>query len=371
MRILSFLALALYASTGFADWQLNMPQGVTSSSNEIYDLHQLILWICAVIGLLVTAGIGYCLIKFRKSKGAVPAKWDENLFAEVTWTVIPTIILVLMAIPASKTLANLYDTSNSEVDILVTGYQWKWQYEYIDEEVGFFSNMSTPRDQIEGDAEKGEHYLLEVDEPMVVPVGKKIRLLLTAKDVIHSWWIPEFGVKKDAVPGFINESWMVIDEPGVYRGQCTELCGKDHGFMPVVVHAVSEQEYDAWVAGKKEIAAQAALASMKTYSKDELMAEGEAVYMRTCAACHQANGTGIPAAGFPSLIGSPLIEGDVAGHIDIVLNGKPATAMQAFAAQLNDVELAAVVTYERNAWGNDKGDVVQPADVAAMRAEKE
>jgi len=370
MRIISFIALALFASSGYAGWHMNMPQGVTSSSNEIFDLHQLIMYICAVIGLIVTGGIAYCLVKFRHSKGAKPEKWDENLLAEISWTVVPTIILILMAIPATKTLAKLYDTSNSEIDILVTGYQWKWQYEYINEDVSFFSNLSTPRDQIENTAPKGEHYLLEVDEPMVVPVGSKVRLLLTAKDVIHSWWVPEFGVKKDAVPGFINESWMIVDEPGVYRGQCTELCGKDHGFMPVVVHAVSKEEYAGWVASKKEEAAQAALASMKSYSMSELMAEGESAYNRVCAACHQVGGQGVPPT-FPSLIKSPYIVGDVANHIDIVVNGKPGTMMQAFGPQLTDLEVAAIVTYERNAWGNDMGDMVQPADVAAMRAAKE
>jgi len=261
------------------------------------------------------------------------------------------------------------DTSSPDMTIKVTGYQWKWRYDYLGENVSFYSDLSTAREQIENKAPKGENYLLEVDNPMVVPVGKKVRILVTANDVIHSWWIPAFGVKQDAIPGFVRDSWFKVDTPGIYRGQCAELCGKEHGFMPIVVEAMPEEKYRAWLTeqqtkGKAAVAAASAAAG-KTYTLDELKTEGEKVYGRSCAACHQANGQGVPGA-FPALAHGAIATGPVAGHIDIVLNGsKKNPAMAASKGQLSDLEIAAVITYERNAFGNALGDVVQPNQIAA------
>ena len=368
-RSLSTVAAAglLLGATGAqAEWGLNLQAGVTPISQTAYSLHMMILWICVAIGLVVFGAMFISILKHRKSKGAVPAQFHESTTVEILWTIIPFLILVSMAVPATKALIAMEDTSDSDISIKVTGYQWKWQYEYLDEGIGFFSNLSTPKDQIYGGAEKGPNYLLEVDNKMVIPVGKKVRLLLTASDVIHAWWVPELGMKKDAIPGFINEMWIQVKEPGVYRGQCAELCGRDHGFMPIVVEAKSETDYAQWVADQKMASAAAAADDDREMGMDELMARGEKVYGTHCAACHQANGAGIPPA-FPSLVGSPVIKGPVAGHIDIVLNGKPGTAMAAYAAQLGNADLAAVITYERNAWGNDTGDMLQPSDIKAAR----
>jgi cytochrome c oxidase subunit 2 len=259
----------------------------------------------------------------------------------------------------------MHDTSKSDLTVKITGYQWKWQYDYPDQDVSFFSNLATPREQIENKAAKGEHYLLEVDNPVVVPVGKKVRFLFTANDVIHAWWVPQLGVKKDAIPGFINEMWTRIDEPGIYRGQCAELCGKDHGYMPIVVQAVSPEDFTNWVAMQKDKAAADSAGAARAFSKDELMEKGKKVYASTCAACHGANGEGM--GPFPKLAGSKIANGPLADHLNIVMQGKAGTAMQAFVAQLKDADIAAIVTYERNAFGNTGGDVVQPSQVKALR----
>lgn len=354
------------AFAGFSD-TLNLRQGVTDISHKVYDLHMLIFWICVVVCLGVFAVLIYSLMTHRKSKGAVPATFHESTTVEIIWTTIPFLILVGMAVPATKTLLALEDTRDADMSIQVTGYQWKWKYDYLDEDISFFSVLTTPREQIEGAAEKGEHYLMEVDNPIVVPINKKIRFLITSNDVIHSWWVPDLGWKQDAIPGFINDAWTELTEPGTYRGKCAELCGKDHGFMPIVLIAKTEEDYAAWVAEQKGAAAAEAEAAGKTWSKDELMAKGEQVYTGTCAACHQANGQGIPGV-FPALAGGAIATGPVAGHIDIVVHGsKKNPAMQAFGQQLGDADLAAVITYERNAFGNSTGDVVQPTDVAAAR----
>ncbi len=358
--------LLTLASTSKAEYGLNMTPGVTDISQSVYSLHMIIFWICVVIGIIVFGVMFWSMFKYRKSKGAKPAQFHESTTVEVIWTLIPVIILVAMAVPATSTLKEMYDVTESDIDIKITGYQWKWQYEYINDDVSFFSSLSTPQDQINNEAPKGENYLLEVDEPLVIPINKKVRFLVTSNDVIHSWWVPAFAVKKDAIPGFINEAWTKVNEPGIYRGQCAELCGKDHGFMPIVVKAVEEPEYQAWLLAKQESAkAEAALASQQ-WSMEDLMAKGEAVYNTNCAACHQQNGEGIPPA-FPALKGSAIAIGAVENHIDIVVNGKPGTSMQAFAAQLSDVDLAAVITYERNAWGNNKGDSVSPQDIAKAK----
>ena len=355
-----------WATHASAEYGLNMPKGVTDVSHSVYDLHMTIFWICVAIGVVVFGVMFYSIFKHRKSKGAVAAKFHESTVVEIVGTIIPVIILVAMAWPATTTLIEMYDTSDSEVDIKITGYQWKWRYEYLGTGVDFFSNMSTPKEEIYNAKTKNENYLLEVDNELVVPINKKIRFLITANDVIHSWWVPDFAVKKDAIPGFINESWTRINEPGIYRGQCTELCGKDHGFMPVVVRAVEQEEYDAWLLAKQEQAkAEAELAKL-TFTLEEQMERGEKVYATNCAACHQANGAGIPPS-FPALKDSAIALGPVEKHIDIVVNGAPGTAMQAYGSQLSDVDMAAVITYERNAWGNDTGDNVSAKDIVDFK----
>ncbi|HWK53366.1 MAG TPA: cytochrome c oxidase subunit II [Hyphomicrobiales bacterium] len=362
---------ALLPALGLAA-EVNMPRGVTAISRDTYDLHMTIIWVCVVIGIIVYGVLVYSLIKFRKSKGAVASTFHHSTKLEIVWTLIPFLILVGVAIPSTEVLSRIYDTTESEVDILVTGYQWRWQYRYLSdegEEVAFFSNLTTPQEQIQNEADKGEHYLLEVDEPLVVPTNTKVRLLLTSADVIHAWWVPAFAVKKDAIPGFINESWFNVEEPGIYRGQCAELCGQLHGFMPIVVNAVDRAEYDAWLAEKQEAAAAVAELASQEWTLDQLVAEGQGVYTTFCVACHQANGQGLPPA-FPALTGSPIATGPIEDHIDVVLHGRPGTAMAAYGALLNPVQLAAVITFERNALGNSTGDMVTPVEILeALAAE--
>lgn len=364
----ALVGTCLMSVAGFAaaEYGLNLRPGVTPIAQDAYSLHMLILWVCVAIGVVVFGAMFYSIINHRKSKGAVAAQFHESTTIEIVWTIIPFLILIGMAIPATKALIAMEDTSNSDISIKVTGYQWKWQYEYLGEDVGFFSTLATPKDEIFNKADKNPDYLLEVDNPVVVPVGKKVRLLITANDVIHAWWVPELGMKKDAIPGFVNEMWFNIDRPGTYRGQCAELCGKDHGFMPIVVVAKEQADYEKWLAEQKQASSAAAADSNREFSKDELMTRGEKVYTANCAACHQANGEGVPGA-FPALKGGVITTGPVAAHLEQVINGKAGTAMAAFGPQLNDADIAAVVTYERNSWGNNKGDVVQPADVKAAR----
>ena len=366
IRVAGFISLMLFSGQLLADYQLDMRPGVTSFSQGAYEIHTMVMWISVAIAVVVFGAMTYAIIYHRKSKGHKASSFDDNTTLEIVWTIIPFIILGFMAVPATKVLLEMEDTSNSDMSIKVTGYQWKWHYDYLGEDVQFFSNLSTPIEEIKNEQEKNENYLLEVDNHVVVPVNKKIRLLFTSADVIHAWWIPAFGVKKDAIPGFINESWFKTDKPGIYRGQCAELCGVNHGFMPIVVEVKSEADYAAWLGEQKQKAAAAAASSEKTWTMDELMAHGEKVYNTACAACHQASGEGIPNV-FPGLKGSPVAMGDVAKHIDVVINGVPGTAMQAFGGQLNDADLAAMITYERNAWGNNVGDMVQPSDIKAAR----
>jgi cytochrome c oxidase subunit 2 len=361
----AILLLAGNAFAGFSD-TLNLRQGATDISHKVYNLHMMVFWICVVVCVSVFAVLIYSIMTHRKSKGAVPASFHESTTVEIIWTTIPFLVLVGMAVPATTTLLALEDTRDSDMSIQITGYQWKWKYDYLDEDISFFSVLTTPSEQIEGAAEKGDHYLLEVDNPIVVPIKKKIRFLITSNDVIHSWWVPDLGWKQDAIPGFINDAWTELDKPGLYRGKCAELCGKGHGFMPIVLIAKTEEDYAAWVAEQKGAKAAEAEAAGKTWTKDELIAKGEQVYKTNCVACHQANGQGIPGV-FPALAGSAIATGDIAGHMNIVLHGKPGTAMQAFGAQLNDVDLAAVITFERNSFGNNKGDMVQPSEIAAAR----
>ncbi|MEH6570230.1 MAG: cytochrome c oxidase subunit II [Halioglobus sp.] len=342
---------------------VNMAAGVTSVGQSIYDLHMTILWICVIIGLLVFGVMFYSIYYHRKSRGVTPATFHESTTVEIAWTVVPFFILIAMAVPATTTLLDIYNFEDSELDIVVTGYQWKWKYEYLDEtgeNVSFFSNLRTPQSEIYNTEAKGEHYLLEVDEPLVIPVNTKVRFLVTANDVIHSWWVPALAVKKDAIPGFINETWTLATVEGVYRGQCAELCGKDHGFMPIVVNVVSKEEYATWLAVKQKDAAQIKELMAQSFTLEEQMTRGKAVYDRSCLACHGANGEG--GVGLP-IAGSPVATGDVGTHLDVGINGVPGTAMQAFGGQLNDVDMAAVITYQRNAFGNNMGDTIQPIDV--------
>lgn len=375
MRLLGTVLLLPLASIVCAEegsfWGgLNMPRGVTSVSRQVYDLHMAVFWICVVIGIVVFGVMFYSMYAHRKSKGAKAANFHESTTVEIVWTIVPTLILLVMAFPATTALLDLYDTSEADMDVKITAYQWKWQYEYMGEGVSFMSELSTPETAIYNSTAKSEFYLQEVNEPLVLPVGKKIRFLITAKDVIHAWWVPAFAVKRDAIPGFINETWTRIEEPGVYRGECAELCGKGHAFMPIVVNAVPEEEYNAWLAEKKvAMAAERELAS-KQFSLDELMAKGEEAYNRSCAACHMGNGEGI-AGVFPALKGSPVALGAIEQHLDVVVNGTAGTAMQAFGGQLSEVDLAAIITYERNAWGNNTGDVVQPVDVLKFKQGRE
>ena len=365
-RVFSGAVLAFLAPLAAAQNQVNMSPGVTEIGADIFELHMLIMWICVVIGVAVFAVMFYSIYAHRKSKGHQASQFHESTKVEVAWTVVPFLILIAMAVPATSTLLEVYDNDEAELDILITGYQWKWKYEYLEESgepVAFFSNLATSQEEIYNTDKKGDNYLLEVDEPLVIPTNTKVRFLITANDVIHSWWVPEIAVKRDAIPGFINEAWTRVPEEGIYRGQCTELCGAYHGFMPVEVHAVSRDEFDAWMAAKRGAAAAQTQLAMQTLSVDDLMDQGKAVYDSACLACHGAQGQG----GIGNAIaGSAVVLGDLSNHMAVVAKGVSGTAMQAFGGQLNDVEMAAVLTYQRNAFGNNTGDVVQPGDVTGI-----
>ena len=352
--------------------QLNLHQGVTQMARDMAWLHWMMLVICLVIFVGVFGVMFYSIWAHRKSRGVKPATFHEHVGVEVAWTVVPFFIVIAMALPATRTVVAMKDTSSADVTIKVTGYQWKWGYEYQDGEaagVSFLSNLATPQAQIMGREAKGQFYLMEVDRPMVVPVGKKVRVVLTAADVIHSWMVPHLGVKQDAIPGLLRDTWFRAEEIGEYRGQCAELCGKDHAFMPIVVKVVSEEDYAAWAAEEQKLLAAAADDPNKEWTQEELVARGEKVYAANCVACHQATGQGVP-GNFPPLDNDPAVRGPMGPQIDVVLNGRPGTAMQAFGGTLNDVEIAAVITYTRNAWSNagqGEDPVVMPADVAAAR----
>lgn len=357
------------AGGALAQSRYNLQPPVTEVAGQIYDLHTLMLIICLVIFIGVFGVMFWAVLRHRKSRGAVAANFHENTSVEIAWTVIPVLILLGMAWPATKTVIAMKDTSNPDITIKATGYQWKWGYDYLQGEgegIRFVSNLSTPREQIEGSAPKGEAYLLEVDNPVVVPVGKKVRILTTAADVIHSWWLPAFGVKQDAIPGFIRDTWFRADQEGIYRGNCAELCGRDHGFMPIEVHVVSAEAYSAWVAERQAEAAAGAEDDTREFTLTELVERGAQVYATHCAACHQPNGQGLPPA-FPALDGSPVVRGEAAGQIAVVLNGRPGTAMAAFGQLLSNADIAAAITYTRNSWSNSSGEAVQPTDIAAAR----
>ncbi|HJS78573.1 MAG TPA: cytochrome c oxidase subunit II [Burkholderiales bacterium] len=336
-------------------------------AQDIDTLHQVIMWIIVVIFVGVFGFMFYACYAHRKSIGHKAAQFHENTTVELLWTVIPALILIVIAWPVTKVVIAQKDTSAPDLTIKVTGYQWKWGYDYLrgeGEGISFTSMLATPREQIDGKAPKGENYLLEVDHEMVVPVGKKIRVITTAADVVHAWWIPALGAKQDAIPGFLRDTWFRAEQAGIYRGQCTELCGKEHAFMPIVVRVVSQPEYTKWVGEQKALASKAADDDTKSLPLAELVSRGEKVYAANCVACHQPTGKGAPPA-FPALAGSKVVNGPQEGQIDLVLNGKPNTAMQPF-KQLSNVDLAAVITFTRNSWGN-KASEVQPAEVKARR----
>lgn len=382
---------SLITSQAQAAFNLNLQNPVTPIAHQIYNLHTLILLVCLLIFIVVFGFMFYALFKHRKSTGRNPAHFHQHLRIEVIWTLVPFLILIGIAVPTTKTVLAMKNVEHSDINIKVTGHQWMWEYEYMGQGVRYVSNLSTPRDQIDNKVAKGAHYLLEVDRPLVVPTGKKVRLLLTSTDVIHSWWLPQFGVKQDAIPGFIHEAWFQVEKPGTYRGQCAELCGVGHGFMPIVVEALPDQEYASWLNTQKTSVAEADTASGasgKTYTLEELKTHGEKIYSSRCAACHQANGQGI-AGMFPPLVDGAafnagaemtkpladrgfwkdgkIVMGSKEHHLDILMHGINGTAMQALGMQLSDLDVAAVVTYERNNWGNKTGDTIQPAEVAALR----
>jgi cytochrome c oxidase subunit 2 len=360
-------ALAALAAPGVAfaarEWNLQTP--VTPIAQQQYDLHLFIFWICVVIFIAVFGVMFYSIFRHRKSAGHAPAQFHENTLVEIVWTVVPFLILLFMAFPATRTILAMKDTSAPDMTVKVTGYQWKWGYDYIQDGFGFYSNLKTPLAQIENREPKGENYLLEVDNPLVVPVDAKVRLLITADDVLHAWWVPAFGVKQDAIPGFVRDTWFKAEKPGVYRGQCAELCGKEHGFMPIVVEVKTKADYATWLAAQKAKVAAAAEDPARVWETKDLVARGEKVYAANCVACHQASGKGVAGA-FPALDGSKIVTGPKADQLALVLGGKPGTAMSSF-KQLSDTDLAAVLTYTRNSWSNRTGVAVQPAEVKVAR----
>lgn len=354
---------------GPAVLQTNFQPPVTQIAEQIYDLHHLMLIICLVIFLAVFGVMFYSILKHRKSLGHKAASFHESTTVEIAWTVVPFLIVIGMALPATKTVVAMKDTSGADLTVKVTGMQWKWGYDYLKGEgegISFLSNLATPREQItDASLKKNDNYLLEVDNPLVVPVNKKVRIVTTANDVIHSWTVPAFGVKQDAIPGFVRDTWFKAEKIGTFRGQCVELCGKDHAFMPIVVNVVSEADYKTWVDGKKKEMAAKADDPTKVWTIDELKQRGEKVYTTHCVVCHQATGKGVPGA-FPALDGDPVVNGPKAAQIHTVLNGK--NAMPAWKSVLNDTEVAAVITYTRNSWSNKaQENIVQPADVLAAR----
>lgn len=366
------LTLSLFTNSAKADWfALNMTEGATAISEEVFNLHMLIFWICVAIGVVVFSVMFYSMFAHTKKKNPVAATFHESTKVEIAWTVIPFLILIAMAVPASKTLTKMYDDTAGDVNIQVTGFQWKWQYRYLEDGVSFFSNLSTDMDEIYNLVPKGENYLQEVDEAVVIPVGKKVRFLITANDVIHSWWVPAFAIKQDAIPGFVNTAWTKVDKVGTYRGKCTELCGKNHGFMPIVVKVVEQDEYDLWVSDKKEAAFKLAELTEKEWTTAELVERGESVYATNCVACHQVNGQGITGI-FPALAGSDIVLNDKPRNIEILMEGVQGAAMNSF-DYLSEVELASVITYTRQSWGNaEKGDgeIVSPKDIVDYKKPK-
>ncbi|MFM2344115.1 MAG: Aa3-type cytochrome oxidase, subunit [Pseudomonadota bacterium] len=375
--LLRFIAIMLFGvSSAFANSVADMPGGpavrqlnlhkpVTEIAKQIEGLHIIVMIVCLAIFIAVFGVMFYSIVKHRKSKGAKPANFHESTTVEIIWTVVPFIIVIAMALPATKTVVAMKDTSNADITIKATGYQWKWGYDYIKGEgegIKFLSTLSTPREQVNNLAPKTTTYLMEVDNAMVVPVNKKIRIVTTAQDVIHAWMIPAFGVKQDAIPGMVRDTWFKAEKVGIYRGQCAELCGKEHAFMPIVVEVKSEEDYAIWVKAKQKEMQAKADDPTKVYTLDELKAKGEKVYSSNCAVCHQPTGTG--GGGIPALDGSKVVNGAKAEQMHIMLEGKGGMPKW---TQLSDTDLAAVVTYTKNSWGNKTGQIVQPAEFVKAR----
>lgn len=392
MRVIqcTLLSLLLASTPAYPDFVFNLTPGVTPVSHAIYQLHLTLLWICIAIGLVVFGVLFYALLFHRKSKGAVPAQFHEHLGIELAWSILPFIILILMAIPATSVLIRIRDTAKPDLTVKITGYQWKWHYEYLDSGITFFSNNATSFDDIHNNHPKNHFYLRSVDHPLVLPIHKKIRFLVTSNDVVHSWWVSDLGVKQDAIPGFIIEAWTRINRPGTYHGQCAELCGLNHAYMPIVVNALPEQDFNNWVIQQKGGAvgttattipssqqvitplsppsspAAPAAPTLPQSTGASKMQQGQRIFNATCAMCHQPNGEGLPPT-YPALKGSKIATGSIDHHLSRVLFGKPGTAMQAFKDQFSDEELADVITYERNSWGNHAGSV-EPEQIKAARA---
>ena len=370
LRIIGASALALAGAAAHAERVYGLQDPVTPIATEIFDLHTYIMWICLAIFVGVFSVMFYSIFAHRKSKGHQAAQFHENTVVEVVWTIIPFLILLFMAFPATKTVLAMKDTSAPDMTVKITGSQWKWNYDYLDDGFDFYSNITTPPEQIEADQPKGEHYLPEVDNPLVVPVGKKIRLLITSSDVIHAWFLPAAGVQQDAMPGYVRDDWMKFDQTGTFRGQCAKICGKQHGFMPIVVEVKSAEDYAKWRDEHKKAAAAAAEDPNKVWDQNELLVRGEKVFTANCAVCHQATGKGVPGA-FPALDGSKVVTGPKDVQIKTVLNGvtkngQP-TAMVPWRNTLSDLDIAAVITYTRNSWSNHTGEAIQPSEVKADR----
>jgi cytochrome c oxidase subunit 2 len=361
----------LLAAPGYTGNAINMTRGVTPQSLTHYHLHMTILWICVVIGVIVFSAMFVSIVLHRKSRGYEPAKFTHSTKAEIAWTVIPVLILVVMAVPATRALVDMEVAPETEMTVKITGFQWRWRYEYVEDEVRFISSLhpesnAARRLQSGTDPATVDNYLLDVDKPLVLPAETKIKFIITSDDVIHSWWVPALGWKRDAIPGFINEAWTEILEPGVYRGQCAELCGKDHGFMPIVLKVLPKAEFASWVQEQRRDMAHEQADVERLWSREELMSQGETVYATQCATCHQADGQGL-SPGFPALAGSKIATGPLQDHIEIVMHGRQGTAMQAWGEMLSDADIAAALTYTRNAFGNDTGDVVQPQAIARIK----
>jgi cytochrome c oxidase subunit 2 len=361
----------LLAAPGYTGNEINMPRGVTSQSMMSYQLHMVILWICVIIGVIVFSAMFISIVLHRKSKGYEAARFTHSATAEIIWTIIPVLILVAMAVPATKALINMEVAPETEMTIKITGFQWRWKYEYLEDEIQFISSLHSDSNAARRlssgtDPLTIDNYLLEVDKPLVLPANTKIKFLITADDVIHSWWVPALGWKRDAVPGFINQAWTEIMEPGIYRGQCAELCGKDHGFMPIVLKVLPRAEYEIWAQKQRRSMAQEQAEIERLWTRDELMVLGENVYAAQCATCHQADGQGLAPA-FPALAGSDIANGPLNNFIEVVLQGREGTAMQAWGNMLSDSDIAAALTYTRNAFGNEAGDVVQPQTIARIK----
>ena len=362
-------SLLVAAGNALADYHFDILDPNSPMAQDAYDLHFGVLIVCVVIFFIVFGAMFWSILKHRRSVGAKAAQFHENTTIEIIWTVVPLVVLVAMAWPATKTMLAMKDASNPDMSIKVTAYQWRWEYDYQNDGVRFFSNLSTPRDQIderEGPGKaKGEHYLLEVDRPMVVPVGKKVRLLITSNDVIHGWYVPQLGVNQYGIPGFVKDAWFKAEKVGTFRGQCSQICGKEHGFMPIVVEVKSKDDFAKWVEEQKTKMAGAGADPNRVWDLKDLVVTGEHVYAANCAACHQPTGKGVPGM-FPALSGSKVVTGPKAAQIALVLNGKPGTAMPPW-TQLSDVDLAAVITYTRNGLGNKTGEVLQPSEIKAAR----